>query len=96
MTRLPECEERIMVVCWELHANDEKFDMQRITEYTNEKFGLSWATQTVSSFLARLRKRGYLSMKRSGRTFFYTPEVEKMEYFSKVKKELFDLFGVEE
>ena len=54
--------------------------IQEITSKINHTFHKDWKTQTVSTFLSRAVKKGYLEMKRNGRSFDYYPLVSEQEY----------------
>ncbi len=81
---ITECEKVVMKCVWD-SSND--LSMQEITEIVNTQYGKNWKTQTVSTFLARLVKKGYLKMYRKGRCFYYQPIVDKEEYKDDVLKE---------
>ena len=74
LKRLTECELQVMKVIW---RNEGEMNLQEILKEVTLKYGKDWRPQTVSTFLARLVKKGYLNVYRSGRTFLYTPIVEE-------------------
>lgn len=74
---LTDCEVLVMKVIWE---SDEIMSIQEITTKINQRYKKDWKVQTVSTFLSRAVKKGYLNMKRSGRTFYYYPMVTQEEY----------------
>lgn len=74
---LTECEVFVMKAIW---ASDEAMSIQEITAKINQTFHKDWKVQTVSTFLSRAVKKGYLEMQRSGRTFYYYPMVTQEEY----------------
>lgn len=74
---LTECEVIVMKVIWE---SDEVMSIQEITSRINLKYKKDWKLQTVSTFLGRAVKKGYLEMKRNGRSFDYYPLVTEEEY----------------
>lgn len=74
---LTECEVLVMKVIWE---SDEVITIQEITSRINLKYKKDWKIQTVSTFLSRAVRKGYLEMKRNGRTFEYYPMVTQEEY----------------
>lgn len=74
---LSDCEQMVMKSVW---AATQEIGVQEITEYVNQKYQKTWKLQTVSTFLSRLVKKGYLEMYRKGRTFFYKPLVNEREY----------------
>lgn len=68
LEKLTDCEELVMKTVWD--AEDELSLMEVMTR-VNEKYKKNWKPQTVSTFLARLVKKGYLRHYRQGRVFFY-------------------------
>ena len=74
LRKLTECELQVMKIIWE---KEREMNLQEILKEVNLKYGKDWKPQTVSTFLARLVRKGYLNMYRSGRTFLYTPIVEE-------------------
>lgn len=91
MVKLSECEEQVMIVIWN---SKEAPDLQMALKDVNVRFEHEWKPQTVSTFLARLVKKGYLSMERRGRYCYYTPTVSLEEYRSEKMKSVVDaLFG---
>ena len=79
---LTDCEVLVMRVIWN---SAEIMSIQEITSKINHTFHKDWKTQTVSTFLSRAVKKGYLEMKRNGRSFDYYPLVSEQEY---VKREI--------
>lgn len=77
LNHLSECEEQVMYIIWECTAAP---DLRTVMGMVNIKYGHDWKPQTVSTFMARLRKKGYLSIARKGRFMFYTPLIAKTEY----------------
>lgn len=74
---LTNCEVLVMRVIWN---SAEIMSIQEITSKINHTFHKDWKTQTVSTFLSRAVKKGYLEMKRNGRSFDYYPLVSEQEY----------------
>ena len=74
---LSECEVLVMKVIWQ---SDGVMSIQEITSRINQRYGKDWKVQTVSTFLSRAVKKGYLEMKRKGRTFYYYPIVTQEVY----------------
>ena len=58
------CERMVMKVVWE---SEEALDLANVMSRVNEEFSKDWKPQTVSTFLARLVRKGYLSTYRKGR-----------------------------
>ena len=48
---------------------ERDLDLTDITQRVNEAYNKKWRPQTVSTFLARLVKKGYLRHYRQGRVF---------------------------
>lgn len=75
--RLPEAEEMVMAIVW--RANED-LGMEEIRKKVNEKNHKEWKPQTVSTFLTRLRRKGYLTFYRKGRYMFYQPKISLEDY----------------
>ncbi len=71
------CEKMVMKVIWD---STEDLDLQRVMENVNREFNKEWKPQTVSTFLSRLTKKGYLNVYRRGRYSYYQPAVAKTDY----------------
>lgn len=80
-TTLTDCEQLVMKVIWKA---DEELTLPDIVQSVNATFKKDWKPQTVSTFLARLVRKGYLNSYRSGRTFFYKILVDEEEYRGRV------------
>lgn len=87
---LTECELLIMKVIWH---SEEPLSIQEITARINQNYKKDWKVQTVSTFLSRAVKKEYLSMKRQGRLFYYSPLVSEEEYGKKEIKKCVDFWG---
>lgn len=74
---LTDCELLVMKVIWE---SEERLSLIQIMDQVNGKYHKTWKSQTVSTFLGRIVRRGFLAMERKGRQFFYTPLVSEEEY----------------
>ena len=81
MKRLTECEEIVMSVIWD---SDSRMNLPQIVESVNRRYGRNWAMQTVSTFLARLRKKKVVDAERVGSPFFYNVLMTKQEYITQV------------
>lgn len=79
---LSRCEHRIMTEVWRMGGTD----CRTLVEVMVAK-GYSWKMQTISTFLSRLVKKGYLDVARKGKNFFYTPRIDKHLYASKLQSE---------
>lgn len=87
---LTDCEQQVMKCVW-----DTKEDMSLLTivAMVNENYGKDWKPQTVSTFLSRLVKKGFLDMYRQGRLFFYHPLIQEKDYSAKVIEECVDFWS---
>lgn len=68
MEKLTACEELVMKTIWDA---GEELSLTEIMQRTNEKYHKEWKPQTVSTFLGRIVRKGYLRSYRQGRVFFY-------------------------
>ncbi len=68
LENLTDCEELVMKTVWDA---EEELSLMEVMARVNEKYHKDWKPQTVSTFLARLVKKGYLRHYRQGRVFFY-------------------------
>ena len=89
-TDLTKIEVRIMKIIW---SSSEKLHLKTITDQVNEYFEKSWRPQTISTYLAHLVSKGYLSCERSGKVFLYTPEVSQETFFASEIKNEMDYFS---
>ncbi len=75
--KMTDCELVVMKCIW---VSDHEMALPEIVDMVNEKYKKEWKSQTVSTFLARLVKKGFLTLYRSGRQFYYVPLVKEEEY----------------
>lgn len=75
-----ECEIKTLMTIYELTEKGEKPALQNIMNLLNEKNEREWKPQTVSTFLARLVKKGYIESTREGRFFYYTCKLSKEDF----------------
>lgn len=88
MNKITECEEQTMIAVW---SYDHAPNLGEIVSVANERLGHLWAPQTVSTFLARLIKKGYLISERNGRSYYYTAKVSIEDYRVERIKEMVKL-----
>lgn len=86
---LTDCEQLVMKTVWD--AEDE-LSLMEIMQRVNDKYHKKWKPQTVSTFLARLVKKGYLRHYRQGRVFFYRILVSMREYRTQLTQEFVDFW----
>lgn len=77
LENLTDCEQLVMKTVWD--AEDE-LSLMEIMQRVNDKYHKAWKPQTVSTFLARLVRKGYLRHYRQGRVFFYQILIPLEEY----------------
>ena len=88
--KLTPIEEKVMMIIWD---SDEKPHLSEIVKEINERYGKDWRPQTISTYLAHLVRKNYLTMRRSGKVFLYHPEVTEEEYRSSQMDELVHYWG---
>lgn len=81
---LTKSEEVVMKCIWN---SEVELALSDVTANVNNDFGKDWKPQTVSTFLARLVRKGYLSFYRKGRYFFYQPLIKENDYKRDLMKE---------
>lgn len=87
---LTNIEMLIMKCIWD---TPEKLALSQLVVMVNERFDKSWKPQTISTYLAHLVRKGYLSMERKGKVFLYQPEVSEEEYRASQIDELVNYWG---
>ncbi len=80
-TNLTECEQLVMKVIWN---SSEELTLPDIVKAVNDTYQKEWKPQTVSTFLARLVKKNFLTSYRSGRTFYYQSLISEKTYGNKM------------
>ena len=80
--RLPDAELTIMKIVWRINSSDVT-SAQITKELEGKK---EWAVTTVLNFLSRLVDRGFLSVRRNGKTNIYTPLIDEDMYLKKETK----------
>lgn len=83
--RLPDAQEIIMAVIWNAKKDVTTED---IREKVNEEYEKAWKSQTVSTFLVRLKEKDFLFARKVGRTVYYHPRVTMQEYRKVIIREL--------
>lgn len=78
------CERLVMKVIWD---STEDLALQDIMNRVNQENGKSWKPQTVSTFLARLVRKSFLTVYRKGRYSFYQPAVSKEDFWKATVQE---------
>lgn len=86
---LTACEQLIMKTVWDA---DKELGLMDITKGANDNYGKDWKPQTVSTFLARLVKKGFLKSYRQGRVFFYQILVTQEDYVRETAEQFIDFW----
>lgn len=92
LERLTECEQLVMKTLWDAGEELSLMDIvQRING--NGRYRKNWKPQTVSTFLARLVRKGYLRHYRQGRLFFYQILIPLDEYKGQLTSDYVDFWN---
>ena len=83
MEAMSLCEEEVYV---ELCRMEEPPALEEMRAAVNMR-GHEWKPQTVSTFLARLVKKSFLTVYRKGRYSFYQPAVSKEDFWKATVQE---------
>lgn len=87
---LTNIEMLIMKCIWD---TPEELSLSKLVAMVNERFEKSWRPQTISTYLAHLVRKGYLTMRRQGKVFLYHPEVSEETYRSTQMNALVHYWG---
>ena len=89
MEKLTKAEEEIMRIIWEL----EPCTVADIRNYIEQELGQPKPPHsTISTLVANINKKGYLSYKAYGRTYVYAAKVSKQNYSHKSIQKLVNNF----
>lgn len=83
---LTAIEKKIMMTIWN---TDHRMALKEIVEQVNKRYKKEWKPQTISTYLAHLVQKKYLSMERQGRIFLYTAEKQQETF---VENEAHDFY----
>ncbi len=75
--RLPDSELDIMLALWEGHPDMSRMDIEAVVNGSPER---KLAPTTINSLLARLERKGFVSVRKAGRNNLYTPLVSREDY----------------
>jgi len=81
---LTESEKVTMKCVWDL---GEGARLAHVMEVANGKYKKDWKPQTVSAFLGKLVRKGFLEQYRDGRYFYYHILVPKHDYRCRMLRE---------
>ena len=74
MKRLPDTELEVMKALWTTGPDTPRSVLEdRLTPF-------DWAANTINTYLARLADKGFVTIRREGKSNLYTPALEKEEY----------------
>ena len=76
MKRLPDTELEVMKALWTTGPDTPR----AVLEQNLDDFG--WAGNTINTYLTRLVDKGFLSVRREGRSNLYTPLVSREDYLT--------------
>ena len=74
---LTESEKITMKCVWDIGDGAR---LSRIMTLANDKYGKKWKPQTVSTFLGKLVRKGFVEQYRDGRYFYYRILIDKHTY----------------
>ena len=74
---LTESEKTTMKCVWDIGDGAR---LSRIMTLANDKYGKEWKPQTVSTFLGKLVRKGFVEQYRDGRYFYYRILIDKHTY----------------
>lgn len=78
-----------MSIIW---SADEAPDLAAVMETAERRYGKYWKPQTISTFLCRLVRKGFLSSYRKGRYTYYVPLIRMEDYYELMVQQMSDLF----
>jgi BlaI family penicillinase repressor len=90
LNSLTESESIAMKCVWDL--GDEHTRLAQIMSRANDYYKKNWKPQTVSTFLGKLVRKGYLSQYRDGRYFYYRILISKHEYCTQQLRGIMDFW----
>lgn len=86
---LTDSEELVLKV---IYSTDDNLALNDVRDACNNKYGKAWAPQTVSTFLARIVRKGYLESYRQGRIFFYKPLISREDFLKQKTGDFVDFW----
>lgn len=94
MERLSKCEEEIFL---SIQRSAEAPGLKQVMESVNKAYQHEWKPQTVSTFIQRLVKKGYLKTKKEGRSSYYYSTIDLDAYrISRIQELKENLFNGDE
>lgn len=89
---LTNAEKLVMKCIWDAGKD---LVLSEVVSTVNDRYDKTWAPQTVSTYMAQLVKKEFLSMTRNGKVYTYHPLVEQKDYFEKSLDEFIKFWGFE-
>ena len=83
--RLPESELEIMQIIWKKSAPVSRVDIEQALQETHPQ-----APTTILTLLTRLCEKGFLSLKKEGRSNLYEPLITEKEYLAAESRSFLD------
>ena len=76
MKRLPDTELEVMKALWASGPDTPRSALETALE------GFCWASNTVNTYLTRLVEKGFVAVRREGKSNLYTPLVSREDYLA--------------
>lgn len=83
--RLPDAELKVMQTVWDCEPPVSRAHIENILNETHPM-----ATTTILTLLSRLVERNFLTVKKNGRSNYYTPIISKQDYLASQSKRFLD------
>ena len=83
--RLPESELEIMQIIWKKSASVSRVDIEQALQETHPL-----APTTILTLMTRLCEKGFLSLKKEGRSNLYEPLITEKEYLAAESRSFLD------
>ncbi len=88
LKRLPDTELAVLMALW---AAQKEVPRNFLDEKLKDR---GWASNTINTYLSRLLEKDFISVKRRGKTNYYTPIVKEDEYLAFESKSVLNkLYG---
>lgn len=84
MKRLPDTELEVMKALWDAGADVPRAVLDQALA------PFQWASNTVNTYLSRLAEKGFVSVRREGRSNLYTPLVSQEDYLAGQSRRFLD------
>jgi BlaI family penicillinase repressor len=76
MKRLPDTELEVMKALWASGPDTSRAQLEEALA------PFRWAGNTINTYLTRLVDKGFLSVRRMGKTNLYTPQISREDYLA--------------